>query len=55
MEPTDNSTDYGSVDCGDTFSVTEGEAAWYVERNLNLPRRCRDCRLAKRERNAARA
>lgn len=30
--------------CGEPFSLTADERAWYVDRHYNLPRRCRTCR-----------
>ncbi len=35
-------------DCGATFEFTEGEQAFYAERNLSSPQRCKPCRDAKR-------
>ena len=31
-------------DCGEEFVITEGEQKFYKERNLNLPKRCKNCR-----------
>ena len=36
-------------DCGATFSVSNGEYAFYESRNLTLPRRCPSCRKNKRQ------
>ena len=38
------------VDCRNPFEITTGEIAFLLERGLNLPRRCRPCRAAKKER-----
>lgn len=38
-------------DCGNTFSIGEEEQAWYKERGFELPKRCKKCRVSKRERN----
>ncbi len=31
-------------DCGQQFTFTEGEQAFYAERNLSAPQRCKPCR-----------
>ena len=31
-------------DCNKEFIFTEGEQAFYAERNLSAPQRCKDCR-----------
>lgn len=36
-------------DCKDTFTFTEGEQAFYAERELQSPKRCKECRRLKRE------
>lgn len=36
-------------DCGATFSVSNGEYAFYESRNLTMPRRCPSCRKNKRQ------
>ena len=33
-------------DCGEEFEVTEGEQAWYAERGWEIPKRCKTCRVA---------
>lgn len=35
-------------DCGDSFTLTAGELDFYHDRNLVLPKRCADCRKARR-------
>jgi hypothetical protein len=36
------------VDCDNGFEITESEVAFYSSRDLKLPRRCADCRRARR-------
>ncbi|MBX4215874.1 zinc-ribbon domain containing protein [Candidatus Parcubacteria bacterium] len=36
-------------DCPAEFIFTDGEAAFYAEKNLSAPKRCKDCRLKKRD------
>lgn len=44
------------VDCEDEFVFTAGEQAYYAERGLRPPKRCKPCRDYKRqEREQARA
>ncbi len=35
-------------DCGNTFTFTEGEQAFYMQKGFSEPIRCNDCRQAKR-------
>lgn len=35
-------------DCGKEFAVLEQEQKWYKDRDFDLPKRCPDCRKAKR-------
>lgn len=35
-------------DCGKEFYVTVGEAEWLKERGLEMPKRCYECRTARR-------
>jgi CxxC-x17-CxxC domain-containing protein len=35
-------------DCGNTFTFTEGEQAFYQQKGFSEPIRCPDCRAAKR-------
>ena len=35
-------------DCGKEFTVLEQEQKWYKDRDFDLPKRCPDCRQAKR-------
>lgn len=37
------------VDCGGEYVLTTGERAFYVSRGLSLPRRCSECRAARRQ------
>jgi len=40
-------------DCGDDFTFTEGEQAFYQEKGFaNEPVRCPDCRRAKKQERA---
>jgi hypothetical protein len=34
--------------CSTEWNLSQSEAEWFVAKKLALPRRCRDCRLAKR-------
>ena len=36
-------------DCGASYDITEGEYNYFVQHGLPLPRRCPDCRRARRE------
>lgn len=35
-------------DCGTTFTFTDGEQAFYAERQLSAPQRCKGCRDARK-------
>ena len=35
-------------DCGKEFTVSEQEQKWYKDRDFDLPKRCPECRKAKR-------
>lgn len=38
------------IDCGEEFTFTAGEQAFYKEKGLdNEPKRCRECRNKKKE------
>jgi Probable zinc-ribbon domain len=37
-------------DCGGEYLVTPGEAAWFSQRRWELPRRCKPCRDARKQR-----
>lgn len=37
------------VDCGAGFILTSGERQFYVDRGLNLPKRCPECRGRRRK------
>lgn len=37
------------IDCGREFEFTDGEAAYYAERGLYPPKRCKKCRVTKRQ------
>lgn len=41
------------IDCGDDFKLRPGEIDFYVQKGLDLPKRCKRCRDAKRARNQA--
>lgn len=41
------------VDCGKEFVFTEGEQAFYQEKGLHEPKRCKECRAKARERRSA--
>ena len=36
------------AECGTTFAFTEREQEYYAERNLSEPKRCKQCRDARR-------
>lgn len=36
------------IACGKEWLFNAGERAWYEERRLSLPKRCKDCRAARR-------
>ena len=40
------------VDCEAEFVVTAGEQDFFASKDLSLPKRCKDCRAAKKARNA---
>ena len=53
----DISSDSGSTllmcpDCAEEFELTPSHQAWFSARQLQLPRRCEDCRSARREARA---
>ena len=35
-------------ECGEVFTLTEGELGFFAQRGLELPRRCAPCRLARK-------
>ena len=37
------------VSCGKQFTLTDSEISFYNNKNLNLPKRCEECRLKKNE------
>lgn len=41
-------------DCGATFIWTQGEQKFYAESGFSAPKRCKPCRILKKERRAAR-
>ena len=38
----------GCVDCGENFTITAGEALFFERRGLLPPKRCEDCRAARK-------
>jgi hypothetical protein len=36
-------------DCGKTFTFSEGEQDFYQQKNMSDPKRCKECRQAKKE------
>ena len=40
-------------DCEKPFVFSEGEAKFYAEQGFTPPKRCKDCRRAKKERQQA--
>lgn len=49
--PEENPTDQiiRCCDCGLGFILTSGERQFYLDRNLNLPKRCSQCRRKRRQ------
>lgn len=43
-------TYYKCKECGEYFSITDREEAWYISRGLTIPKRCKTCRDAKKKR-----
>jgi hypothetical protein len=41
------------VDCGEAFVLTEGEIAFFARRGLMVPKRCEDCRAARKRQAGA--
>lgn len=37
------------VDCGEQFTFNTGEQAFYLSKGLSIPKRCSDCRKARRD------
>ena len=37
------------MDCGHAFIFTPGERAFFYDRKLEPPKRCKDCRQARKE------
>lgn len=40
-------------DCGTTFLFSSAEAAFFIEKGLTPPKRCKACRMARKERGGA--
>lgn len=38
-------------DCGDLFEITDNENAFYLSKGLQLPRRCKTCRIRRKRAN----
>jgi len=36
-------------DCGKSFELSEGEREFFLSKRLQLPKRCKSCRKAKRQ------
>ena len=36
-------------DCGKEYHITFHQKSWYLERNLQLPKRCPNCRKMRRK------
>jgi hypothetical protein len=37
------------VSCSAEFTLTSGEISWYVQKGYPLPKRCKPCRVEKRD------
>lgn len=36
-------------DCGKEFELPEKEVKWFKDRGLETPKRCKECRITRRE------
>lgn len=36
-------------DCGNTFTFSQGEQEFYEQKGMSEPKRCKECRQAKKE------
>lgn len=36
------------VDCNKSFTLTSSHAKWFLDRGLELPKRCKECRTRRR-------
>ena len=39
-------------DCGAEFEISAGEQSWYAQKKWELPKRCPDCREARKKQKA---
>lgn len=46
MEQTEK---FECMDCKKVFEMTSGEIKWYEEKNLIIPKRCPECRHARKQ------
>jgi len=37
------------MECNDTFELNEGEKDFFVQRGLELPKRCKPCRVSRKQ------
>jgi len=37
------------IDCNDTFELNEGEKDFFIQRELVLPKRCKPCRVSRKQ------
>jgi len=37
------------IECSDEFQLTDGEEAFYIQRDLVLPKRCKSCRMHRKQ------
>ena len=37
------------IECNDTFEINEGEKDFFVQRDLVLPKRCKPCRVSRKQ------
>jgi len=37
------------IECNDTFELNEGEKDFFVQRDLILPKRCKPCRVSRKQ------
>jgi CxxC-x17-CxxC domain-containing protein len=49
MEPPNRDEQITCADCGRSFVFTAAEAAFYAEKGLTAPKRCKECRAARKQ------
>jgi hypothetical protein len=41
------------VECGEKYTITANQKAWFIEKGFVIPKRCDKCRKAKKEKHVA--